>query len=87
MSIDEAIVKQIAHLARINIEESDFPNYVNDMNNILKLVNQVSQLDTDNTPPMAHPIPTSQRLREDKVTERDQRDYYQTIAPQTEGGP
>jgi aspartyl-tRNA(Asn)/glutamyl-tRNA(Gln) amidotransferase subunit C len=35
---------------------------------------------------MAHPQDQIQRLREDVVTETDQRDHFQNIAPQTEAG-
>ncbi|MES9938363.1 MAG: Asp-tRNA(Asn)/Glu-tRNA(Gln) amidotransferase subunit GatC, partial [Sedimenticola sp.] len=35
---------------------------------------------------MAHPLHMVQRLREDAVTEVDQRDHFQSVAPQTEEG-
>jgi aspartyl-tRNA(Asn)/glutamyl-tRNA(Gln) amidotransferase subunit C len=35
---------------------------------------------------MAHPLEMSQRLRPDEATEPDQRELFQTIAPQTEAG-
>ena len=35
---------------------------------------------------MAHPLQMSQRLRPDEVSETDQRDRFQTIAPATEKG-
>jgi aspartyl-tRNA(Asn)/glutamyl-tRNA(Gln) amidotransferase subunit C len=36
--------------------------------------------------PMAHPLDQVQRLRPDVVTERDQREQFQAIAPQVEAG-
>lgn len=47
---------------------------------------QMGQLDTTGVTPMAHPLDQMQRLRDDAVTETDQRDHFQTIAPQTEAG-
>jgi aspartyl-tRNA(Asn)/glutamyl-tRNA(Gln) amidotransferase subunit C len=34
--------------------------------------------------PLAHPLDMAQRLREDAVTESDQHEYFQSIAPQVE---
>jgi aspartyl-tRNA(Asn)/glutamyl-tRNA(Gln) amidotransferase subunit C len=47
---------------------------------------QMGQQDTNGVSPMAHPLDQMQRLRPDAVTETDQRDAFQTIAPQTEAG-
>ncbi len=35
---------------------------------------------------MAHPLDAVQRLRADEVTESDQREQFQRIAPATENG-
>ena len=47
------------------------------------MAEQLAQIDTDNITPMAHPLHMTQRLREDKVTEEDQSESFQEIAPQT----
>ncbi len=79
-------VKKIAHLARLGIEEQNVDAYANDLNNILALMTQMSELNTKGIKPMAHPMDQVQRLRMDFVTETNFRDYVQTIAPQTEDG-
>ncbi len=79
-------VKKIAHLARLGIEEENVAAYATDLNGILTLMAQMSDLNTDNIKPMAHPMDQIQRLRADTVTETNQRDYFQGIAPQTENG-
>ncbi len=86
MSLDKQDVEKIAHLARLAIQEDDIPHYARDLNNILNLVDQLSAADTDNILPMAHPLDAHQRLRPDRVTEVNQRDAFQTIAPKTEAG-
>ena len=43
-------------------------------------------VDTRGVTPLAHPLETTQRLRPDTVTESNQRDAYQAIAPATEAG-
>jgi aspartyl-tRNA(Asn)/glutamyl-tRNA(Gln) amidotransferase subunit C len=79
-------VKKIAHLARLGIEEQNVAAYADDLNNVLTLMTQMSELDTTGIKPMAHPMDQVQRLRADVVSETNQRDYFQTIAPQTEEG-
>ncbi|MES9845455.1 MAG: Asp-tRNA(Asn)/Glu-tRNA(Gln) amidotransferase subunit GatC, partial [Candidatus Sedimenticola sp. 6PFRAG5] len=41
---------------------------------------------TEGVVPMAHPLHMVQRLREDVVTETNQRDNFQSVAPLTEDG-
>ncbi|MDD5215698.1 MAG: Asp-tRNA(Asn)/Glu-tRNA(Gln) amidotransferase subunit GatC [Methylococcales bacterium] len=79
-------VKKIAHLARLGIEEQNVAAYADDLNGVLALMTQMSELDTKGIKPMAHPMDQVQRLRVDEVTETNQRDYFQKIAPQTEDG-
>jgi len=86
MSIEPSDVEKIAHLARLEVTEADVPEYVRNLSNILDLVAQMDGVDTDKVEPMAHPMAMAQRLREDVVTETDQRDHFQQIAPQTENG-
>jgi aspartyl-tRNA(Asn)/glutamyl-tRNA(Gln) amidotransferase subunit C len=86
MSLDKSDVEKIAHLARLSIQENDIPDYARDLNNILNLVEQMSAVDTQDITPMAHPLDAHQRLRPDTVTEVDQREAFQAIAPKTEAG-
>lgn len=86
MSLTASDVKKIAHLARLGIDESQIEHYAKDLSNILDLMTQMSQLDTRHVAPMAHPLDQTQRLRADVVTEVDQREHFQSIAPQTEAG-
>jgi aspartyl-tRNA(Asn)/glutamyl-tRNA(Gln) amidotransferase subunit C len=86
MSLDKTQVEKIAHLARLQIDPADVPEYATNLSNILDLVEQMDAVDTEGVNPMAHPTDAMQRLREDVVTERDQRDQFQAIAPQVENG-
>ena len=86
MSLDKSDVEKIAHLARLAIDESTIPDYARDLNNILNLVEQMSAVNTDAVSPMAHPLDAPQRLREDVVSETDQRELFQSIAPKTDAG-
>ena len=86
MSLDKTDVEKIAHLARLSIDDADIPNYARDLTTIFGLVEQLSSVDTDNISPMAHPLDAVQRLRPDQVSETDQREQFQAIAPKTEAG-
>jgi len=79
-------VKKIAALARIEIEQQDIDGYVRDLAGILGLVGQLNTAETDEVTPMAHPMDQVQRLRVDQVTEQDQRELFQSQAPQVESG-
>ncbi|TPQ26693.1 Asp-tRNA(Asn)/Glu-tRNA(Gln) amidotransferase subunit GatC [Methylomonas sp. EFPC3] len=86
MSLTANDVKKIAHLARLGIAEQDVEHYAKDLSGILDLMTKMGQLDTAGIAPMAHPLDQTQRLRADHVTETNQREHFQAIAPQTEAG-
>ena len=86
MSLERSDVEKIAHLARIEIDEDKVESYAADLSKLLGLVEQMDAVDTDGVVPMAHPLHMSQRLRADEVTETDNREKFQSIAPQTEAG-
>ena len=79
-------INALAHLARINIGDDLIDNITDNINNILGLVDQLQQADTDNVEPMSHPLDATQRLRADEVTEGNQREQLQSVAPATEAG-
>lgn len=86
MSLSRTDVEKIAHLARLAINESDIDGYAGELSNILELVDQMNAVDTSGIAPLAHPLDAVQRLRADEVSETDQRDHFQEIAPQVENG-
>jgi aspartyl-tRNA(Asn)/glutamyl-tRNA(Gln) amidotransferase subunit C len=87
MPLDRAEVEKIAHLARLTLDEAQIPFYASNLSKILDLVAHINEADTDNIVPMAHPLENlTQRMREDIVTETDQRELFQSIAPLTEAG-
>lgn len=86
MSLDTDDVKAIARLARLSIDEADVPHYATNLSNILDLVEQMNSVDTSGVIPMSHPLDVAQRLRDDVVTEDNQRDAFQSVAPATRDG-
>lgn len=86
MALDNETVHTIARLARLKIEDSEIDDYRASLGNILDLVAQMDTVDTTGIEPMTHPFDATMRLRADEVTEIDQRDKYQAIAPTTQRG-
>ncbi|HLQ24700.1 MAG TPA: Asp-tRNA(Asn)/Glu-tRNA(Gln) amidotransferase subunit GatC [Acidiferrobacterales bacterium] len=86
MPFDKKDVEKIAHLARLEIGGQEVVAYADQLSRILGLIEQMNAVDTTGIMPLAHPQDISLRLREDKVTETDQRERFQSIAPATEAG-
>lgn len=79
-------VKRIALLARIEISPEDEQATLAQLSNIFGLIEEMNAVDTEGVEPMSHGIEVSQRLREDRVTETNQREANQVPAPQVENG-
>ena len=86
MSLDIDQVKHVARLARIELGPGEAEDVLAKLNGIFGLVEQMQAVDTSGVEPMSHPQELYQRLRDDVVTETDQRDAFQRVAPATEAG-
>ncbi len=86
MSLDNDDVRHIAHLARLGVDEADLAGYARDLSDILRFVETMNSVDTGSVEPLAHPIDMAQRLRPDTVTEDNQRELFQALAPAVEDG-
>lgn len=84
LSLDD--VKRVAALARIEISEEEASTALGQLSGIFSLIQQMQAVDTTATAPMSHAQDVIQRLRPDTVTETDQRELFQSIAPQVEAG-
>ena len=79
-------VKRVARLARIAVNDAEAANYQQQINGLFDLIAQMQAVDTTGVAPMAHAQDLCQRLRDDIVTEGDQREKFQAIAPQVAAG-
>ncbi|MCB1773219.1 MAG: Asp-tRNA(Asn)/Glu-tRNA(Gln) amidotransferase subunit GatC [Gammaproteobacteria bacterium] len=86
MSLSSDDVAKIAHLARLAIDPETTASLGRELQNILDLVASMDAVDTSGVTPMAHPLEMAQRLRQDVVSEHDQREAYQANAPAVENG-
>lgn len=86
MSLDTTQVRKIAHLARLRISSDEAQHYAEELSRILGLIEQMNAVDTTGVEPMAHPSEAALRLRPDEVTEPDQCEKFQALAPAVEAG-
>jgi len=86
MAIQQDEIEKIAELARIRISGDEISQVTLRIAEILQMVSQLQALDTSDVEPMANPLDATQQLRPDEVTEDNQRDSFQAIAPATENG-
>jgi aspartyl-tRNA(Asn)/glutamyl-tRNA(Gln) amidotransferase subunit C len=86
MSLTKDDAEKIAHLARLHISDSEATEVADRVTDILALIDKMQSIDTENIEPLAHPFDAVQKLRPDAVTEKDQRDDLQTLAPLSQDG-
>jgi aspartyl-tRNA(Asn)/glutamyl-tRNA(Gln) amidotransferase subunit C len=86
MTLKSEDIRNIAHLARLHLDEDAVDQYVTELSSILSLVDEMNQIDSSGVLPLANPMDATQRLRVDEVTEGNLRDKFQAIAPDVKGG-
>ena len=86
MTISTADVARIADLARLCITEAEAEEVRAKLASIFGLIDQLNAIDTNGVEPMAHAQDVAAPLREDRVTEPDQRALFQGVAPAVEKG-
>ena len=86
MSIKKSEIAYISSLSKLKMEDVEMDNYTRQISDILKMIQQLEKVDTDDIEPMAHPLNMKQRLRADVITEENHRDLYQDNAVELEEG-
>jgi aspartyl-tRNA(Asn)/glutamyl-tRNA(Gln) amidotransferase subunit C len=86
MAIKQEEIEKIADLARVRISGQQIGEVTQRITEILSMVDQLQAVDTTGIEPMANPLDATQRLRADEVTEVNQREAFQAIAPAVENG-
>ena len=90
MSLSPDQIERIARLARIAVSPAEAEELRLQLNRVLELVDQLQSIDTSGIEPMSHALeallPSEQRLRPDAVSEPDQREAFQAVAPAVEAG-
>jgi aspartyl-tRNA(Asn)/glutamyl-tRNA(Gln) amidotransferase subunit C len=84
MPVDQATVRRIAHLARINLADAEVPHLAQELNTILAFVEQLAAVDVEGVEPMSSVMPMRMKQRADVVTDGDIADQILANAPATE---
>jgi len=84
MSVDQATVRRIAHLARIKVNEEDVPHLQGELNAILAFVEELASVNVEGVEPMTSAMPMPMKKREDVVTEGAIADAIVANAPAAE---
>jgi aspartyl-tRNA(Asn)/glutamyl-tRNA(Gln) amidotransferase subunit C len=90
MALTPQDVSRIAHLARLQLSATEQADMLEQLNGFFGIVEQMSAVDTSGVEPLYTPLSAIQdvqlRLRDDVVTETDQRERNQASAPAVEAG-
>ena len=86
MSIEKQTIENLATLARLEIDDKRIEEISHRLSSVLELVDQLQAADIKSLLDSQNSQQEIQRLREDKVTETNQREAFQAIAPDTEDG-
>lgn len=86
MSLTTQDVRKVARLARLAMSDEEIETARSQLSGIFSMIEEMQAVNTAGIAPMSHAQDVSQRLREDRVTERDQRELFQSVAPQVEAG-
>jgi aspartyl-tRNA(Asn)/glutamyl-tRNA(Gln) amidotransferase subunit C len=90
MSLTSSDIARIANLARLELQDSESERMLTQLNGFFGIVEAMRAVDTSGIEPLAHPVATIQdialRLREDAVSETNQREANQVSAPAVERG-
>jgi aspartyl-tRNA(Asn)/glutamyl-tRNA(Gln) amidotransferase subunit C len=86
MSVDQATVRRIAHLARISVDEAEIPKLQGELNAILAFVDELNEVDVAGIEPMTSVTPIRMYQRPDAVTDGGNVTAVLANAPMTEEG-
>ena len=90
MSLTSSDIARIANLARLELQPDESERMQNQLNSFFDIVEQMRAVDTSGIAPLAHPVATlgdiALRLRDDVVSETNQREANQRSAPEVQNG-
>ncbi len=86
MSIKKSDIEHLCNLSKLQLEDKEKAVFLEQMQSILSMIQELQDVEDGNILPMAHPLDMTQRLRADEVSEFDRRDDYQKNTEHTESG-
>jgi aspartyl-tRNA(Asn)/glutamyl-tRNA(Gln) amidotransferase subunit C len=88
MSLSKEEIEKVAHLSRLSLSETEIPAFTKKLAGILEMIEAIQKVPTEGIQAMSSPLAASleQRLRNDQVTELNEREAMLALAPLTEAG-
>ena len=82
MSIDKETIKHISKLARISLDDKKIDNLSKDLSSILKFIEKLNKLNTDDIKPLTSIIDASLKFRKDEILEGKIREQILKNSPE-----
>jgi len=90
MSLTSSDIARIANLARLELAPAHSDRMLDQLNSFFDIVEQMRAVDTTGIEPLAHPVAAigdiALRLRDDVVSEPNNREANQKSAPEVQNG-
>lgn len=86
MTLSPDQIHKLATLAKLKINDESMDEISSQLDNIMSLIDQMEQADTDGIEPLSHPQDPVLRLREDEVTQVDKRDAFMQLTTHNQDG-
>ncbi len=86
MALNSSDVTRLASLAKLTLSEQERDQTLAQLNQVFELIETMNAADLTDVEPLTHPQDAVLRLRADEVTETDQREANQAVAPSVERG-
>ncbi|MER2063167.1 MAG: Asp-tRNA(Asn)/Glu-tRNA(Gln) amidotransferase subunit GatC [Alkalibacterium sp.] len=86
MAINEETVKQVAKLAKLEIEEESIQDFTKELDQIVEMVEQLEELDTEGVEGTYHGLPQKNVWREDIVQKgTDREELFKNVKTRKDG--
>ena len=86
MTITPDQIHKIASLAKLRIDDDSIDEISSQFDNIMTLIDQMEQAQTEGIEPLSHPQDPVLRLREDEVTAADRREAFMQLTEHNQDG-
>ena len=83
MSIDKDTVKHISKLARISLDENKVESLSKDLTSIMKFIEKLNKLNTDNVKPLTSIVNASLKSRTDEIKDGKIREQILKNSPES----
>ena len=85
MKIDKTLISKLERLARLDLSQEEKDQIEGDLNNILKMVEKMEELDTSKVEPLVYISEEVNVFRTDEVKNQLDREAALSVAPKQDG--